>query len=653
MKRANSASYMKEYMKKYRAVLAGNFSSSSSQSDFSEEMLEDSESNNSKCSNNDFPMITLNSSSHSHFDSSEEIDPFESSSSENGDTCLIKQTVHEFLSDLTKWAVKCKLQREYFDELLNLIRISGRFHQEDIPKDSCTLLRTPRKVNVVDKCNGKYVYLGLRKGILSIIQKSVKEIRSVEVDINIDGLPVHKSSNLQFWPILCRVVGLIDQPFVVALYSGNYKPSHLDQFLSDFVNEANYMHQNGISINNMELAFRVRSFICDAPARAFIKCVAGHTAKFGCERCTVEATSENHRIVYLKTGGKLRTDIEFRKGCYPNHKLSDSPLLQLNGIDIIKDFPLDSMHLVFLGVCKRFLCFLKSGPRNVRLSFSNIESISKNLLNISECTPSQFARRPRSLLQLERWKATEFRQFVLYTGMVVLKNKISKDLYDLFLAFSIAIKILHIENFTRRNSLLPFTQDLLETFVANSKVLCGQSFVTYNIHNLLHIVDDVKYFSCTLAHISCFPFENYLQHLKRIVQGAKNNPVVSAVRRIEEHAISNVINCHKEYKEVKISLQKRDKFFIDVTGNYCETISFNGNGETQLLICKIVHPKKLKSFFDQPINSRELGILYCSDIEKEKRKIVKIKRCDVAQKLYAMKYLQNGIIFVPVESVID
>ena len=92
MKRANSASYMKEYMKKYRAVLAGNLSSSSSQSDFSEEMLEDSESNNSKCSNNDFPMITLNSSSHSHFDSSEEIDPFESSSSENGDTCLIKQT---------------------------------------------------------------------------------------------------------------------------------------------------------------------------------------------------------------------------------------------------------------------------------------------------------------------------------------------------------------------------------------------------------------------------------------------------------------------------------------------------------------------------------------------------------------------------------
>ncbi|XP_065675754.1 uncharacterized protein LOC136091962 [Hydra vulgaris] len=115
----------------------------------------------SKCSPDVHKIIDVTSINNSHFNSPEEIDSLKSSRSE--DTCLIKQNVHEFLSDLTKWAVECKLQREYFNELLNLIRICGRFPREDIPKDSRTLLHTPRHVDVVDKCGGKYVYLGLRK----------------------------------------------------------------------------------------------------------------------------------------------------------------------------------------------------------------------------------------------------------------------------------------------------------------------------------------------------------------------------------------------------------------------------------------------------------------------------------------------------------
>ena len=42
----------------------------------------------------------------------------------------------------------------------------------------------------------------------------------------------------------------------------------------------------------------------------------------------------------------------------------------------------------------------------------------------------------------ERWKATEFKLFLLYTSPVALKDKIAKELYDNFLLLSVAIHLL-------------------------------------------------------------------------------------------------------------------------------------------------------------------------------------------------------------------
>lgn len=49
-------------------------------------------------------------------------------------------------------------------------------------------------------------------------------------------------------------------------------------------------------------------------------------------------------------------------------------------------------------------------------------NILENLLKFSGKCPSEFAHQSRSLYEVKRWKATEFRQFLLFTGFLVLKD---------------------------------------------------------------------------------------------------------------------------------------------------------------------------------------------------------------------------------------
>jgi hypothetical protein len=182
---------------------------------------------------------------------------------------------------------------------------------------------------------------------------------------------------------------------------------------------------------------------------------------------------------------------------------------------MITNFPLDYMHLICLGVTKRLLVTWTSGPLNQRLSKRNIEIVSQRLLELQVQVPEEFARRPRSLKDLPHWKATEFRMFLLYTGPIVLKDILPHDLYQNFILLSSAVSILVDK--TLCTSYIDYAKDLLKLFVKRYGVLYAPSAVVYNIHGLIHIADDARNFG-TLDEFSCFPFESYLGHLKKMVR---------------------------------------------------------------------------------------------------------------------------------------
>ena len=125
------------------------------------------------------------------------------------------------------------------------------------------------------------------------------------------------------------------------------------------------------------------------------------------------------------------------------------------------------MHLVCLGVTKRILLFMKEGPLQsaARLSQKQVKDVSFKFESLTETLPSEFAFQPRSLEELKRWKATEFRQFLLYTGPVVLKGVINDNIYIHFLAFSVAISIFLNKRKIKDPTNIAYAKDLLTFFV--------------------------------------------------------------------------------------------------------------------------------------------------------------------------------------------
>lgn len=152
--------------------------------------------------------------------------------------------------------------------------------------------------------NGKYYNFGLRNMLekhLKIIRPPVAQI--IWLKFNVDGLPLFKSS--QFWPILCLISNLNFLPFVCAAYCGKGKPD-LTLFMKDFIPELRDLMDNGITINEIKFEIFVKNFICDAPARAFLKSVKGHGGYYGCERCIQKGKWRTRRIIYPDHASKNR-----------------------------------------------------------------------------------------------------------------------------------------------------------------------------------------------------------------------------------------------------------------------------------------------------------------------------------------------------------
>lgn len=247
---------------------------------------------------------------------------------------------------------------------------------------------------------GSYYHFGVANGINSILFNNKNLIASdaVWLQLNFDGLPIFKSSNLQFWPILGMIdkTNLPKQPFLIGLFCGNSKPLDLNEYLFDFINEMQQLETAGITFEGKNYQLKISSIICDAPARSFIKNCKPHNSYFGCEKCVQEGVWKNNKMTFPEFSSSLRTDIGFSNKSQDEHHKGDTPFAELN-IGLISQIPLDYMHLVCLGATRYLLRMWVKGPLPSRLQSRVVANISQKLISLRPNIPREIARKPRSL----------------------------------------------------------------------------------------------------------------------------------------------------------------------------------------------------------------------------------------------------------------
>lgn len=435
----------------------------------------------------------------------------------------------ELRNELAQWAVNNQITTNALRELLNIL---GKHH--NLPKDPRTLRATGCVSNVKEIQGGSYYHFGLSEGIKAELAQhpELQDLDTISIHINIDGLPLFKSTQAQFWPILGLVKDTHSEPFVIGLFCGHEKPKNVHEFLHDFVQEVVRLQETGIDHNGKVYGVRIKGIICDAPARSFVKQTKGHTGYSGCEKCTQPGIHEG-RMYFPETDAPLRTNSSFNDMEDDEHHVGENPLRPI-GIGMVTDIPLDYMHLVCLGVVKRILQLWMTskanGPKELRIGSLAKWEISELLLALKHRWPKEFARKPRSLSELDRWKATEMRNFLLYSGPVVLQRFIKEEAYSNFMLLSVAIHVLANPSLCIEYN--EYSHQLLVKFVKHFAQLYGSERVVYNVHSLIHLPEDVKVHG-PLDQFSAFPFENYLGKLKNLVR-KRSHLIQQVVLRLRE-----------------------------------------------------------------------------------------------------------------------
>lgn len=461
-------------------------------------------------------------------------------------------------SQLACWKVKNAISHKALNDLLGILKP----HFPDLPTSSRTVMQTPRLVNITNCAGGHYLHLGvessLRERISSgltttfvessvIFQQLLQKIdpkfsRLLTLVMNVDGLPIVKSGNSCFWPIMIILdQGLVRKPFVVGIYWGQAKPDNVDDYLKEVLSEILKLESDGIVVDDVLYAVRIRCVVCDVPARNFLKNTVPYHAYWGCERC-VQHGVWDRKVLFLEVDAPLRTHNNFLLNCNPNdgHVRGPSPFLQVS-LDMVKQFPLDYMHLVALGVMRKFLFSWVLGKKPHKLHHTLVKQLDGNLELLTNAIPVEFSRKPRSTKNLRNWKATEFRLFVLYTGVQVLRGVLSPEMYKHFLQFHAAIYILSSDNAT--DEWVSMADGLLKEFVATIPVHYSRKFLHYNPHSLMHLADDVKLFG-PLDSMSAFPFENFMSSIKRLLQTHYKELEQVAKRLTEMSKVdSEVVSC--------------------------------------------------------------------------------------------------------------
>lgn len=361
---------------------------------------------------------------------------------------------------------------------------------------------------------------------------------------HIDGAPTVKSKTLNLWPMQCFVVELpisVRYSFKNIIFSGLWfgtKKPLLQMFQEKFVEQVEQLNVTGMQFQMREggeivtlTCLKVLGHLADLVAKAPSVNMKQFNGEFGCSVCLHPGEMINkgrgHVRVYPVYNDQperrthqdtlLHAMAAQQSGTAFFGVVGTSPLHRV--LQIPDSLMLDYMHLVLEGeFSRRFSIWLN--PRNEHGYLAKrTAALEKKMLDIS--FPHDFNRKLRPISEFKRWKDREIQNFFLYASLPLLKFHLPSEYYHHLSLLVTAVWLLITDEVKMDD--VDLARMLLTHYGRMVETLYGTSEVTYTVHALQHLPEQVINFGPLILH-SGFVFEAMISHLKRLFHGTRCIP---------------------------------------------------------------------------------------------------------------------------------
>ena len=201
-----------------------------------------------------------------------------------------------------------------------------------------------------------------------------------------------------------------------------------------------------------------------------------------------EDEDEHIRVYAPEPAPKPKRSAKSQKASYFKHR---TILTKIPGFNPLTDIPMDYMHLVCLGIMKKLLTIWTKNE--ACLSENNKAAVEESLSQVRDYFPAEFQRKPDLVEALKRWKATQFRSFLLYHGYSALQGRLCDKYLQNFSYLVASMRLLtktERGNEESRSVIAEFARKLIRKFIESGIVLYGPEFAVSNVHMLIHVPDD-------------------------------------------------------------------------------------------------------------------------------------------------------------------
>lgn len=375
---------------------------------------------------------------------------------------------------------------------------------------------------------------------------------NISFSLNTDGAPLFKSSNISVWPVYLLINELPiahRKKRMNSLFYGVWISSSKPQmwsFLKPLFEELKLLESDGhLFTDYFGEVFNCKCVLltctCDLPARALVYNCLQFNGDNSCWHCLQRGETYKHETGGIshnfqydehdpkgppRTKESVNLDVDkvmdnvrrnVTQSSVNGHK-GRFWFMYLETFDYINSCIIDYMHGVCLGVVKTLLTiwFDKKNKDKNSSFFSK-----RGLVNcvLQEIKPTIFVSRiPRALDEISHWKSSEYRNFLLYWGIPILRYVLDMELYTHFCLLARSIFLLSKEGVTFDE--LQAAESALLLFVEHFQILYGERYMTLNVHQLVHLTDCVRHTGPLYVN-NCFIFEDLNGYIVKQIHGTQ------------------------------------------------------------------------------------------------------------------------------------